>query len=844
MLPIEPLLPTLRQVLAEEGRAVLVAPPGAGKTTAVPLALLGEPWLGGGKILLLEPRRLAARAAALRMAEVLGESDLGGTVGLRMRMETRVGPRTRIEVVTEGVLTRMIQADPELAGVGAVLFDEFHERSLAADLGLALALESATHLRPDLRLVVLSATLDAEPVASLLGGARVLRTEGRSYPVETVWRDRPVEGGVEGAVSSAVVQALEEVDGDLLVFLPGAGEIRRVERLLMDRLSNSGEAGGSRVHLRVLHGALPREVQLQALAPAPAGGRKVILATSIAETSLTLEGVRAVIDSGRMRVPRFDPGSGMTRLVTVRVTRDAADQRRGRAGRTAPGVCYRLWTRAEEEGLIPQRIPEIREADLTPLALELALWGSPPEDLPWLDPPPPGAWAQARSLLAALGLLDAEGRVVEEGLRVARLGVHPRIGHMLLRGMALGWGPLACDLAAILEQEDFLRGDGRAPDADLRLRVEFLARHRRGGSLPAGVDRGALERVHREARHLRIALGMGSGATGAEGEAWATGVLAAFAYPDRIARQRGGRGRFLLRSGRGARFAEPQGLEGAEWLVAAEVEGSGAESRIFRAAALDLDEIETYFGSVIEAREEVEWDPETGRVRAQRIRALGAISLSAVRAPHPDPERVAEALIHGIRADAARGVGLPSLPWTPERVQLRERLHFLHHLDPDRWPSARWEDLVEQLEDWLLPFLHGMRSLDDLARVALEDALLSRLAWEDRAALDRWAPAHLEVPSGSRIAVDYADPTAPVLAVRLQEVFGWVETPRLAEGRVPLTLHLLSPARRPVQVTRDLGSFWREGYFQVRKDLRGRYPKHFWPDDPWTAEPTRRTRPR
>jgi len=844
MLPIEPLLPEVRRILAEVGRLVLVAPPGAGKTTAVPLALLDEPWLQGGKILLLEPRRLAARAAALRMVELLGESDLGGTVGLRMRMETRVGPRTRIEVVTEGVLTRMLQTDPELVGTGALLFDEFHERSLAADLGLALALESAEHLRPDLRLVVMSATLDAGPVAELLGGAPILRTEGQSYPVETRWRNRPMEGSLEGGVASTVEQALQEVEGDLLVFLPGAGEIRRVERILMERLAGGAAMAGGwerPVHLRALHGALPRDVQLQALAPAPPGERKVVLATSIAETSLTIEGVRGVIDCGRMRVPRFDPGSGMTKRVTVRVTRDTADQRRGRAGRTAPGVCYRLWTRAEEEGLIPHRIPEIREADLAPLALELALWGSDPQDLGWLDPPPSSAWSQAKALLAGLDLLDSEGKVGSEGHRVARLGVHPRIGHMLLRGVELGWGPLACDLAAILMQEDFLRGEGRAPDADLRVRIELLHRFQTGRGAPAGVDRGGIERVAREARHLRVSLGFPSGAKGAEGDAFSTGTLTAFAYPDRVARQRGGRGRFLLRSGRGARFAEPQALEGSEWLVAAEVEGSGTEARIFRAASLDVDEVETHFGQAIEERTEVDWDAEGGRVRAQRVRSLGAIPLTSVRVTPPDPQRVAEVLLRGI---AAGGVELPSLPWTPGRRQLRERLHFFHHLDPERWLPASLEELSVQLENWLLPFLQGMRSLEDLSQVDLEEALLSRLPWEDRSLLDRWAPSHLEVPSGSRIPVDYADPAAPVLAVRLQEVFGWVETPRLADGRVPLTLHLLSPARRPVQVTRDLGSFWREGYFQVRKDLRGRYPKHAWPEEPLKAEPTRRTRPR
>jgi ATP-dependent helicase HrpB len=857
-LPVTPLLPEVTGALADPGRAVLVAPPGAGKTSVVPLALLEAPWLAGGKLVILEPRRLAARVAAHRIAYLLGEPDVGGRVGYRIRMETRVGPGTRIEVVTEGVLIRMLQSDPTLQGVGAVLFDEFHERSLAAELGLALTLQSASLFRPDLRILVMSATLDPEPVAEILGGAPVLRSDGRAYPVETRWRNRPVEGWIEPVVTRTVRTALEETEGDILVFLPGAGEIRRVERGLVEE----GLPAGVTVH--PLYGALSREAQDRALAGAPLGTRKVVLATSLAETSLTIEGVRVVVDSGRMRVPRFDPGTGMTRLETVRVTRDAADQRRGRAGRTASGVCYRLWTRGEEKALIPHRTPEIREADLAPLALELAAWGAGAGDLRWLEPPPAGALGQARDLLEALELLDPGGAITHRGREVSRLGVHPRVGNMLVRGREMGAGPLACDIAALLGERDLIQGEGRAPDADLRLRVEVLRNHRRGRRGDPGlsghrVHRSGVARALKEARHLRRSLGLPTGAgaeevgTGGAGEGRGSGagavdrlgILVALAYPDRIGvRREGRRGRFLLRNGRGARFAEPQSLEGEEWLVAAEVEDRGREARIFRAAAMDREEVEAHFATSIQECRQVEWDEQGGRVQARRVRRLGALLLSSAPLEDADPATLAATLLHGIRWEAGRGRELQALPWDRDTVQLRERLHFLHGLEGDRWPPASTGALLEEMEEWLLPFVDGMRSLDDLSRLDLKEALLSRLGWEDRALLDRWAPTHVEVPSGSRIPVDYSDPAAPVLAVRLQEVFGMTQTPRIGGGRVPLTLHLLSPARRAVQVTRDLESFWREAYFQVRKDLRGRYPKHHWPEDPMRAPATRRVRPR
>ncbi len=837
-LPVLEVLAELRAAM-RQGDAVLVAPPGAGKTTVVPPALLGETWVDGS-LVVLEPRRLAARAAADRMARLLGEDGAGGTVGYRVRGDTRVGRDTRIEVVTEGVLTRMLQSDPSLDGVAGVVFDEFHERSVHADLGLVLTLHSRGLLRPDLRLLVMSATLDPAPVAGLLGDAPVIASEGRIHPVETRWRKTPVDGWIEPPVVRTVLRAIDHDDGDVLVFLPGAGEIRRTER----RLTDAGLP--DHVRVRPLFGALPRAEQDRAIAPSPSGRRKVVLATSIAETSLTIEGVRVVVDSGRMRVPRFDPGTGMTRLETVRVTRDAADQRRGRAGRTAPGTCYRLWTRAEERGLVLHRRPEILEADLAPLALELAVWGAEPGELDWLDPPPDAPFAQARELLRELEAIDEDGATTH-GREVARNGLHPRLAHMMIRGRELDAYDLACDLAAILGDRDILRGEGRAPDADLELRVEALRRLRDGSGVPGrvrgqAVHRGGLRRVAREADRLKRALRApdprSSSSDGADA-APSLGLLTALAYPDRIGQRREGeRGRFLLRNGRGARFTESQALEGADWLVAAEVEGRGPEARIFRAAAVDRAEIERHFAGQIEDTADVAWDGDAGRVVARRRRMLGAFTLVEAPLRDPDPAAVGRALLDGVRE-----VGLEGLAWSKDATQLRERLEFLGRQDPDRWPDASLGALEASLEKWLLPFLSGRKTLGAITPRDLEDALLNRVGWERRSDVDRLAPTHQEVPSGSRIRIDYSDPRAPALAVRLQEVFGLTETPRLAGG-TPLTMRLLSPAHRPVQITRDLASFWRDAYFEVRKDLRGRYPKHYWPENPLEAEPTRRTRPR
>jgi ATP-dependent helicase HrpB len=826
-LPIEPVLPALRHALRAGTSAVLQAAPGAGKTTLVPLALANEPWLAGRKIVMLEPRRLAARAAAHRMAQLLGER-VGDSVGYRIRMETRVGPATRVEVVTEGVLTRMLQHDPALEAAGLVVFDEFHERSLHADLGLALTLQSRALLRDDLRLLVMSATLDGARVAALLGDAPVITSEGRAHPVKTRFLARRAEGRVEARVAAAVRRALEADEGDVLAFLPGAGEIRRTQELLpADELPR-----GVRIH--PLFGNLSQDEQDAAIRPGPPGVRKVVLATSIAETSLTIEGVRVVVDSGLIRVPRFSPRTGMTRLETVTVSRASADQRRGRAGRLGPGVCHRLWTEAEDAALQPHRPPEMLEADLAPLALELAAWGvAEPAELRWLDPPPAAAIAQARELLAELGALDPAGAVTPHGRAMAALPLHPRLAHMLLRAKELRLGATACDLAALLGERDVLRGDGRAPDADVRLRLAALRRE--GGAHGHSVDRGALHRVQAEARDLRRQLSVAA----AEVDDEAAGVLLALAYPDRIAQRRpGSAGRYLLRNGRGAAFAEAQSLSAEPYLVAAELDDAGREGRIAIAARIDLADVERHFAEQVVSDDEVAWDAQAGAVRARRVERLGALVLREAPLAEPDPERIAAALLQAVRQE-----GVASLAWTKASAQLRERIAFLHRHDP-AFPDVSDAALEASLAEWLGPQVAGMRRLDEVRRIDPGAALEALLAWPRRRALDELAPTHVQVPSGSRIPVDYADPEAPVLAVRLQEVFGWTETPRIAGGRVPLTLHLLSPAHRPVQVTRDLASFWRTGYFDVRKDLRGRYPKHHWPDDPLAATPTSRAKPR
>jgi ATP-dependent helicase HrpB len=843
-LPIEQVIPELQEQLAARQAAVLVAEPGAGKTTRVPLALLAEPWLAGQRIVMLEPRRLAARAAAAYMARSLGE-PVGATVGYRVRGDTKVSARTRVEVVTEGVLTRLLQSDPALEGIGLVIFDEFHERSLPGDLGLALCMHAQELFRSDLRLLVMSATLEAEPVASLLGGAPLVRSAGRAYQVETRYIPHQRQSsrggaarGIEFAVAAAVQRALaDEAEGDVLVFLPGAGEIRRTEAQLRGAGLGEGAANG-RVRLTALYGAMPQEAQDRALQPGAGGERKVVLATSIAETSLTVEGVRIVVDSGLARVSRFSPRSGMTRLETVPVSRAAADQRRGRAGRLGPGVCYRLWSEEEELRLPAHGKPEMLEADLSALALELAVWGvSDPDELAWLTPPPQAAYDQARELLAQLGALDAAGAVTAHGRRMAELGTAPRLAHMLLRAVPLGLGALACELAALLGERDLLRGAPGGAAADVRLRVEAL-HAAAGGRAAAGIDASAASRIAAEASAWRRMLGIAAGERSVPDRC---GTLLAFAYPDRIGQARGG-GKFTLSGGRGAALPGDEPLAREPYIVAADVDDQGVESRVWLAAPLGQNELEAEHSEVIATAEEIAWERDKMAVQARRRLKVGGWTLKETVWDKPPAEALRAALLAGIRSSGEEGL-TQLLPWSKAAVQLRERIAFLHRSDP-AWLDVSDEALLVTLEEWLGPHVDGMRSRADLQRLSMTVVLEAALGWDQRAKLEREAPTHITVPSGSRIPIDYSDPEQPTLAVRLQEVFGWTATPRIAAGRVPLTMRLLSPAQRPVQVTKDLASFWRTGYFDVKKDLKGRYPKHYWPEDPLQAVPTSRAKPR
>jgi ATP-dependent helicase HrpB len=830
-LPITPLLPELVAALGTQHSAVLQAPPGAGKSTGAPLALLDAHWLGDGRILMLEPRRLAARAIAARMSSLIGE-PVGSRIGYRTRLETRVSRETRLTVVTEGVLTRMLQSDPALEGTALVIFDEFHERSLNADLGLALCLDARANLREDLRLLVMSATLDAVAVAALLDDAPILSSEGREFPVETRHLARPEVAALPQATARTVQLALEADDGDILVFLPGAGEIRRVLRALEDSILPQG------VDLHALYGDLAATAQDAALAPASPGRRKVVLATSIAETSLTIEGVRVVIDAGLARSSRFDPVTGMSGLVTTRVSRAAADQRRGRAGRLGPGVCYRLWPEEATRGLEPSIPAEILAADLAPLALDLAAWGiDDPSTLRFLDPPPGANLAQARDLLTQLGALDQDGRITPHGRRMAGIATHPRLAHMLIAALELDHAGLACDLAAILSERDLLRGPGAAADADVRLRVELL---RGSGAAPPGseLDRGARARAQRLARDWRATLRTGPGR---QGDVDACGVLLALAYPDRIGAGRGD-GRFRLASGRGACFRNVQPLTRQRFIVAAELDTGEREARIFLAAPLARADIEQHLGFLLATDDVIRWDASENAVLARRETRLGAILLDEMRLDGARPEQLLAAMVEGIRS-----MGLKSLPWTGAANSLRERAEFIrHHLhgeNPD-WPALDDASLADTLETWLAPWLDGITRRSHLEKLDLHAALAALLGYRRQQDIDRLAPTHLQVPSGSRVPIDYSDTQAPSVSVRLQEMFGLLETPRVAGGRVALTLQLLSPAQRPVQVTRDLESFWARGYPEVRKELKGRYPKHYWPDDPLTATATRRVRPK
>jgi ATP-dependent RNA helicase HrpB len=832
-LPINEALPALTDALTGHRGVLLEAPPGAGKSTIVPIVLLQSPWLDGRKILMLEPRRIAARAVANRMSQLLGES-VGRTIGFRTRLETKVSRETRVEVVTEGILTRMLQEDSALTGIGCVIFDEFHERSLNADLGLALCIESQQNLREDLRLLVMSATLDLKPLVQLLGDAPVVSAKGRSFEVRTHHVPRRNEIHLELQVSQLVRSALREHEGDVLCFLPGAAEIRRVQRNLEETdLDRS-------IRVMPLYGELDGADQDAALAPSAPGQRKVVLATSIAETSLTIEGIRVVVDSGMRRYAEFDPATGMSRLVTGRVSQAAADQRRGRAGRLSEGDCYRLWSEGTHASLSPQTPPEILHADLAPLALELACWGAvDATSLAWLDPPPAAPLAQARDLLLKLEAIDAGARVTTHGRALQKLGMHPRLAHMLVKAQQLGAARLACDLAAILSERDILRAGVGARDADLRLRVAVL----RGDSreVPAGVTVDARAKAQaqrasgqwqRDLRHARDTVDPHE----------ATGILLAWAYPDRIARARGDGARYLLANGRGARFGEPQALAKSEFIVAAELDGADREARIFLAAPIGLEDLEKHFAALMTDTAEIHWDERAGAVSAKREHRLGALLLESSEMQDPDPDAVQAAILTGLKQ-----MGVAALPWTKELRQWRARVmlmrrHMVASAAP--WPDLSDQALAQTLDEWAPPWIVGLTRREHFSRLDLSNALHSFITRAQEAILGREAPTHFTVPSGSHIPIDYLDGENPTLSVRLQELFGLSETPTVAGGRLPLLLKLLSPAGRPVQITQDLVSFWNRGYHEVKKDLKGRYPKHYWPDDPYTAQATRRARPR
>ena len=823
-LPIDEVLPALRLALAERHEAVLEAPPGAGKTTRVPLALLNEPWLAGQKILMLEPRRLAARAAAERLASELGEK-VGETVGYRIRLDSKVGPDTRIEVVTEGILTRRLQHDPALEGVGLLIFDEFHERSLDADLALALSLNGRELFRDEqpLKILLMSATLEGERLSGILDDAPILRSEGRMYPVAMRW-GRPFVPGefIEPRVVQTVLDAINDESGSLLVFLPGQAEIRRVNQQLADALGSRND-----ILLCPLHGELDLAAQRAAIEPAPKGQRKVVLATNIAETSLTIDGVRVVIDAGLARVPRFDPGSGMTRLDTQRISRASATQRAGRAGRLEPGVCYRLWSEDQHAQLAAYGSAEILQADLAGLALQLARWGVTPEQLIWLDMPPSASYAQARQLLERLGALHG-AKLTPHGEAMAELPAHPRIAHLLLRGQDLGLADMACDVAALLGERDILRGAG----ADVHSRLALLS----GESRAARGGQGGVQRAKQLARQYRGYLrGKATQPVADPDHARWLGALLALAYPDRVAQQRKpGGAEYRLANGRAALFSEVDGLMKQPWLVIADLGSRQGqrEERIYLAAEFDPALLEAVLSEQVSVVDQLDWDEREGVLRAERQRKVGELVLSREPLTGLDEAARTRALVNLVRRK-----GLELMPWTPELRQWQARVGLLRQLDlqvqgDSEWPDVSDTALLSSLEEWLAPYLGRVSRLSHFASLDLSSIVHNLLKWPLPQRLEELAPHHIKVPSGSSVRLDYSE-HPPILAVRLQELFGLADTPRIAGGRQVVKLHLLSPARRPVQVTQDLANFWRSTYAEVKKDLKGRYPKLFHKLDPW-----------
>ena len=825
-LPVDAVLPELLAALDASTAAVLIAPPGAGKTTRVPPALLDAPWLEGRKILLLEPRRLAARAAAERMASERGER-VGETIGLRARLDTRVGPRTRIEVVTEGVFTRMILDDPGLEGIGAVVFDEFHERSLDADAGLAFALDARSGLREDLRLLVMSATLDGARVAALLGDALVIEALGRTFPIETRYAGRPVERRIDDAMADAITRAVRMDPGSVLAFLPGQAEIRRTAERLIERL----DAGV--FDIVELHGGLEGRLQRQAIEPAAAGRRKVVLATSIAQTSITIEGVRIVIDSGLERVPRYDPDAGLTRLATISVSRATADQRRGRAGRTEPGIGWRLWDEPQTAGLRPFTEPEIRQADLSGLLLDCAAWGTlDPAQLAWLDPPSAGAVAAARAELVLLGAIDADGRLTDMGRRLRALPLPPRLARMVIAASKHGCEMRAAEIAAILVE----RGIG-GRSADLSERLSDFRRDRTGRAdslrrLAAGWARTAAEHSTQSSRSMSSPPSELSDA-----------CLLALAFPDRIAKSRGAPGHFVLASGRGAMVDATDPLARAPFLVVAELTGAAAAARILvaaRADATEIDALAAIAGLPIETLTETAFDASAAALRARRVTRLGAIMLASEPQSIPAGPQSVALLVEGLAQ-----LGIARLPWSAAQRHLRDRVEFLRSAAPDAgWPDLSDTGLRASTALWLAPFITDVTRLSEVTPAQLGNALDTLLPWNLKQRLESEAPTHFEAPTGNRHPIDYDAEGAPLVSIRVQELFGLVRHPAIAGGRLPLTLALLSPAGRPVQITRDLPGFWSGSWRDVKSEMRGRYPKHPWPDDPANAPPTARAKRR
>jgi ATP-dependent helicase HrpB len=836
--PIDPILPALKEAVTAGPSVVLQAPPGSGKTTRAPLALLEAIPPERGRIIMLEPRRLAAVSAARWMAKTLGE-EIGQTLGYSIRFDSRVSDKTRIEVVTEGILTRRLQTDPGLEGVAMVIFDEFHERSLQADLALALSLDIRRVLRKDLKTLVMSATLDCGPVASLLGGAPVISSGGEAFPVEERYRKNDRGKPLPERIAGTVLTALRETSGDILVFLPGAGEIRACGEAL--RAALEGKSGGLSLH--PLYGDLPFEEQERAILPSRQ--RKIVLATNIAETSLTIEGVKTVIDSGLTRRLQYDPATGMNRLITVAVSRAAAEQRKGRAGRLGPGVCYRLYSRHAFQTLIPFAPPEMLVSDLSSLVLELGVWGvKDPADLSWLDPPPAASWESAKRLLFDLGALDAKGGVTPVGRSMARLPLHPRLARLLQRAAELGCTHLGADLSALLSERDIFRrtpsgsrvqGEG----SDLSERLDVLRQWRKRKEPPAETDPWALRAVDRASQQLLRLMGKGSKASGEEPGTILPRLLLR-AFPDRIAKSREeGEGRFLLSGGRGVRLPSASRLAKSPFLIAVHVDaGEKAEGRVHLAEPVAEDLLREEMSMRLETLRRVEWDKREGRIVSTLEERLGAVQLSARPVP-PAEEEAASLICEAIRSASAR------INFSKEIRQFQGRVGLMRRIFPaENWPDLSEERLLSAPQDWLLPWLEGIRTREQLVALDLLPPLRAQLSREQQRLLGERAPASLAVPSGRRVALDYASGDLPVLAVKLQEMFGLADTPEVAGGRVKVLIHLLSPAGKPVQVTRDLKGFWKSGYQQVKKELKGRYPKHPWPDDPWKAVPTRQAKPR